>query len=436
MIKRTVALVGAALLVSVVPVTAHAAVKKAKAPLSCETRTFTSSAGTRFNDPEDPAAQLNVMSPIIDSINSASCGQTVRVAMFSISDGEPGPTFAAALVAAHQRGVIVKALMDQHSDNATWQSMVTELGNDPKAESFAALCPGGCLSHFTGSYLHAKYYMFSGGGDANKTVTLSSANPTDSQATTAWNSSQTVKGNVAFYNAYVQYFTAMAKGALNGPGPLSPDYYDTTNGTSARKLSPPAYQWPKARSKSDTWVDFLNNITAPAEINIAMFQWSSHGSSGDTNYLQLPKKLVSLAGTGVKIHILMTASQVDDSVQAYLAAHPKNIDVHDTSQGQDANGNALHYTHDKYMAISGTYAGTANSKLVFVGSSNWTINGMWHNDETDLKATGATAYNAFLTDWQRQYDRCCGTTTPRLKAQQRAEGTAREIPLDPRQVLE
>jgi phosphatidylserine/phosphatidylglycerophosphate/cardiolipin synthase-like enzyme len=435
--KRTIALVIAALVVTVPPVAAHATVKKAKTPLSCETRTFTSSPGPRFNDPEDPAAQMAVMDPIIASINSASCGQTVRAAMFSISNGEPGPTFAGALVAAHQRGVIVKVLMDRHSDNTMWQSLVTELGNDPKATSFAALCPGGCLSHYTGSYLHAKYFMFSGGGDANKTVTVSSANPTDAQATTAWNSSQTVKGNVAFYNSYVNYFTAMAKGALNGPGPLSADYYDTTNGVNARKtLSPPAYQWPKARSKSDTWVDFLNNVKAPAEINIAMFQWSAHGSSGDTNYLQLPKKLVSLAGTGVKVHILMTASQVDDSVQAYLAAHPKNIDVHDTSRGQDANGNALHYTHDKYMTISGTYAGVANSRIVFVGSSNWTINGMWHNDETDVKLTGATSYDAFRADWGRQYDRCCGTATLRLKAEQRAEGTVREIPIDPKQVLE
>jgi phosphatidylserine/phosphatidylglycerophosphate/cardiolipin synthase-like enzyme len=438
--KRTAAFVTAAtvvvMAVVMAPLTAQAAIKRAKAPLSCETRVFTSSPGPRFNDPEDPAAQMRIMGPIIDSINSTSCGQTVRVAMFSISGAEPGHTFANALIAAHQRGVIVKALMDRHSDNATWQRLVAELGNDPKAASFAALCPGGCLSHYPGSYLHAKFYMFSGGGDANKTVTVSSANPTDAQATTAWNSSQTIKGNVALYNSYVRYFTAMSRGALYGPGPLSPDYYNTTDGTAARKLSPAAYQWPKARSKSDTWVDFLNNVKAPAEIHVAMFQWSAHGSPGDRNYLELPKKLVSLAGTGVKVHILMTASQVDDSVQAYLAAHPKNIDVHDTTRGLNGNGYALHYTHDKYMIIKGTYAGVTNSKVVFVGSSNWTINGMWHNDETDVKLTGSAAYGPFLTDWRRQYDRCCGTSTLRLRAEQRAEKTTREIPIDPTQTLE
>jgi hypothetical protein len=378
---------------------------------------------------------MNVMGPIIESINSAGCGQTIRVAMYSIGSTNPGPDFANALIAAHQRGVIVKALMDSHSDNAIWQSMVNELGNDPKAGSFAALCPGGCLTHYAGSALHAKYYMLSGGSEANRTVTVSSANPTSSQARTAWNSGATVKGNVDLYNSYVHYFTAMSKGAVNGPGPLVPDYYSSTSGVAARKLSPPSYQWPKARSKSDTWVDFLNNIKAPATVNIAMFQWTSHGDPGDRNYLELPKKLVSLAKTGVKIHILITAGSVDGSVQNYLKDRP-NIDVHDTTRGTDANGNALHYTHDKYMMVSGGYAGSTNARLVFVGSSNWTSNGIWHNDESDLKMTGQSNYSAFMTDWQNQYDRCCGTAARELGAEQRAEKKAVEIPVDPAQIPE
>lgn len=144
---------------------------------------------------------------------------------------------------------------------------------------------------------------------------------------------------------------------------------------------------------------------------------------------------MSLAGTGVKIHILITAAQVDDSVQSYLK-NRANIDVHDTTRGTDANGNALHYTHDKYMMVSGNYAGTANSRVVFVGSSNWTSNGIWHNDESDLKLVGQSSYDPFMTDWQNQYDRCCGTATRQLGAEQRAEKTAREIPIDPRQLQE
>ncbi|MEU1144414.1 phosphatidylserine/phosphatidylglycerophosphate/cardiolipin synthase family protein [Streptomyces sp. NPDC005863] len=433
--KRTLTLITALAMTALSPTTAHAAVKRAKPPISCESRTFTSKPGPSFSDPEDANARMNVMGPIIESINSAGCGQTIRVAMYSIGSTNPGPEFASALIAAHQRGVIVKALMDSHSDNATWQSMVSELGNDPQAESFAALCPGGCLTHFSGSALHAKYYMLSGGSDANRTVTVSSANPTSAQANTAWNSAATVKGNVDLYNSYLRYFTAMSKGALNGPGPLVPDYYNSDSGLAARKLYPASYQWPKARDRSDTWVDFLNNVKAPATINIAMFEWTSHGEPGDRNYLELPKKLVSLAKTGVKIHILVTAGMVDDSVQDYLKDRP-NIKVHDTTRGTDANGNALHYTHDKYMLVSGGYASASDTRIVFVGSSNWTSNGIWHNDESDLQFIGQSDYDAFMTDWQSQFNRCCGTRARQLGAEERAESTAREIPIDPRQAQE
>ncbi|WP_306317139.1 MULTISPECIES: phosphatidylserine/phosphatidylglycerophosphate/cardiolipin synthase family protein [unclassified Streptomyces] len=432
--RRTLTLITALAVTALSPTTAQAAVKQAKAPLSCESRTFTSSPGPRFNDPEDPDAQMNVMGPIIESINSASCGQTIRVAMYSIGSTRPGPEFAGALITAHQRGVIVKALMDSHSDNAVWQSLVTELGNDPRASSFAAMCPGGCLTHYSGSALHAKYYMLSGGSDANRTVTVSSANPTSAQVKTAWNSSATVKGNVDLYNSYVRYFTAMSKGAQGGPGPLMPDYYNSTSGTAARTtVSPPSYQWPKARTKSNTWVDFLNNVKAPATINIAMFQWTSQGQSGDPNYLELPKKLVSLAKSGVKIRILFTAGQVDGSVENYLRDRT-NIEVHDTSRGTDANGNALHYTHNKYMMISGGYAGASNAKLVFTGSANWTSNAVWHNDESDLKLVGQSSYDMFMADWQNQYNRCCGTVVRKLSAEERAENTAPEIPIDPKQL--
>ncbi|MFB7757323.1 hypothetical protein ACFC18_48390, partial [Streptomyces sp. NPDC056121] len=100
--KRTFTLFTALVVTALSLTTAQAAVKKAKTPLSCESRPFTSSPGPRFNDPEDPDAQMKIMGPIIESINSASCGQTIRVSMYSISNAQPGPDFANALIAAHQ----------------------------------------------------------------------------------------------------------------------------------------------------------------------------------------------------------------------------------------------------------------------------------------------------------------------------------------------
>ena len=111
--KRTAALVTAAQVGTVQPVTAYAEVKRAKVPPSRGTRTYTSSS-SGFNEPRNPSLRCELW---VRSINGMSCGQTVRVAMFSISDSEPSLTFADALVAAHQRDVIVKVRMDRHSDN-------------------------------------------------------------------------------------------------------------------------------------------------------------------------------------------------------------------------------------------------------------------------------------------------------------------------------
>ncbi len=191
------------------------------------------------------------MGPIIESINSAGCGQTIRVAMYSIGNTRPGPDFANALIAAHQRGVIVKALMDSHSDNAIWQSMVTELGNDPQASSFAALCPGGCLTHYSGSALHAKYYMLSGGSDASRTVTVSSANPTPPRpgprGTAASPSRQ--RRPVQLLR---RYFTAMSR-EHSTVRPLVPDYHTPPAArTPGRRCPAPSYQWPARRAAGAT----------------------------------------------------------------------------------------------------------------------------------------------------------------------------------------
>jgi phosphatidylserine/phosphatidylglycerophosphate/cardiolipin synthase-like enzyme len=86
--------------------------------------------------------------------------------------------------------------------------------------------------------------------------------------------------------------------------------------------------------------------------------------------------------------------------------------------------------------VSGTYAGAADSRLVFVGSANWTSNGVWHNDDTALELADRSSYDAFMADWRNQYERCCGTAGRELTAEKRAEDTKREILIDPRQALE
>ncbi|WP_372348504.1 hypothetical protein [Streptomyces sp. KL116D] len=152
-----------------------------------------------------------------------------------------------------------------------------------------------------------------------------------------------------------------------------------------------------------------------------MFQWTSHGEPGDRNYLELPKKLVSLAQTGVKINILFTAGQVDASVQNYLEDRP-NIDVHDTTRGTDANGNALHYTHNKYMMVERRICGRDQRqdrvrRLLELDEQR-------HLAQRRVGPEAAPASPATTQvhgdDWQNQYSRCAvGPVARQLSAEER-----------------
>jgi phosphatidylserine/phosphatidylglycerophosphate/cardiolipin synthase-like enzyme len=371
--------------------------------------------GPIFNNPEgDPVEQYAIMQQIENNIDSSPKGSVIRLAFYSINLNE----IADKLIAAHKRGVYVKVLMDQHSQNAIWRRLVAELGNKVNtnsASSYAALCYGGCMAHhYSGgtpaSWLHAKYYLFSGGG--KRTVTVSSANPTSAQAEVAWNNSYTVVGNDGLYNAYVKYFTDMSKGAA---GTHKTNYYWTYGS------NPKAYYWPKASGASDTILGMLQLVTCspayPTQVRIAMFEWTD-------NRLPIAKQLVTMASKGCKVSVIYTKDQVASSVQSTLAN--SKVDVRDTTHGTNEDGYAEHYTHDKYLLIDGRYDGVSGKKIVMTGSANYTANGLYHNDESNLKITSSAVYSAYLANFGDQI-----ASIPSLTAKQQALGQKPTIPVDP-----
>jgi phosphatidylserine/phosphatidylglycerophosphate/cardiolipin synthase-like enzyme len=376
---------------------------------------FNPQSGPVFNNPEsDSTQQYAIMRKIEDNIDTAPKGSVIRIAIYSINLDE----FADKLIAAHKRGVYVKVLMDQHGQNAVWKRLVAALGSKvstASASSYAAVCSGGCLAHhYSGgeptSFLHAKYYLFSGGG--KRTVTISSANPTAAQAEVAWNNSYTVVGNDGLYNGYVKYFTDMSKGAT---GTHKPAYYWTYGS------NPKAYYWPKASGGSDTILGMLQLVTCsatyPTQVRVAMFEWTDAR-------IALAKQLVSMASRGCKVTVLYTKNQVSSSVRSTLAN--SKMDVRDSTHGTNSEGYAEHYTHDKYLLIDGRYDGVSGRKIVMTGSANYTANALYHNDESDMKVTSSTIYLAYLADFNNQL-----AAVPRLAAQERALGERPAIPLDP-----
>ncbi|GAA0349048.1 phospholipase D-like domain-containing protein [Actinoallomurus spadix] len=381
---------------------------------------FSPQAGPVFNDPEGSSArQYAIVRQIEHNIDTAPRGSVIRVAVYSINLKD----FADRLIAAHKRGVYVKVLMDQHAKNAIWKGLVAALGSkvsSKSASSYAALCYGGCMSHYYSggdpvAWLHAKYYLFSGGG--RRTVTVSSANPTDTQAEVAWNNSYTVVGNTGLYNAYVKYFTDMSKGAT---GAHKANYYWTYGS------NPKAYYWPKAKGGSDTILSSLKLVTCsktyPTQVRIAMFEWTD-------NRLSLAKQVAAMASRGCRVTVLYTKSAVSSSVRSTLAK--SKVDVRDSTQGRNGNGYAEHYTHNKYLLIDGRYNGVSGRKIVFTGSANYTANALYHNDESDLKITSSAVYRAYLANFNSEL-----ASVSSVGAKQRALGQSPTIPVDPAEMAD
>lgn len=371
--------------------------------------------GPIFNDPEGShSQQYAIMQQIEDNIAAAPKGSVIRVAVFSMDLDD----VANALIAAHKRGVYVKVLMDQHAKNSLWNRLVAELGSKvstKSASSYAALCYGGCMAHhYSGgkpeSWLHTKFFLFSGGG--TPTVTLTSANPTAIQAEVTWNNSYTVVGNSGLYNAYVKNFTDMSKGSA---GTHKANYYWTYGS------NPKSYYWPKASGASDTILGMLKLVTCsktyPTQVRIAMYQWSD-------NRIAVAKQLASMASKGCKVAVIYTKDQVTSGVRSTLAK--SKVDVRDTTQGTNSDGYASYYTHNKYLLIDGRYDGVSGRKIVMTGSANYTANGLYHNDESDMKLTSSSAYAAYLGNFNDEIAALSAAT-----AKQRALGQLPTIPIDP-----
>lgn len=376
---------------------------------------FTPRSGPIFNNPEGShGQQYAIVQQIEDDIDAAPKGSVIRVAVYSLTLDD----VVDSLIAAHNRGVYVKVLMDQHAKNAQWTRLVAELGkkmSTSSASSYAVLCYGGCMAHHYSdgdpiSWLHTKYFLFSGGG--RPTVTLTSANPTVTQAEVAWNNSYTTVDNSGLYNAYVKNFTDMSKSAV---GTHKPNYYWTYGS------NPKAYYWPKATGAGDTIDGMLKLITCsktyPTQVRIAMFGWS------DTR-LALAKRLVGMASKGCKITVIYTRAQVASSVRSTLAN--SKIDVRDTTHGTNGDGTAAHYTHNKYLLVNGRYDGVSGRQIVMTGSANYTANALYHNDESDMKLTSSTTYQAYLANFNNEI-----ASLPAAAAKERALGELPTIPLDP-----
>lgn len=407
-----------ALAVALVPLLAVAA-SPAGAPASTG---FDPVAGPQFNDPTSgrTATQYTITNHLIDNANHAAKGSVIRMAFYSLDI----PEVVDALIKAHDRGVNVRVLMDAHAANAQWTRLTGALGTDPSASSYAILCTNGCIQGYRGASLHAKYYMFSTAGDGHWVTTVSSANPTRTQAVQAWNNAYTSVGDTTVYRTHADFFQHMLDSATG----KRQKYY-------AREvLKSPyrTYTFPKQSTGSDTDTveRILDKVTCSGaaggtsrtksgggygtaghhtRVRLDMFEWTK-------NRLNVARKLAALRKAGCSIGVIYSAGAVDPEVTRTLT--DAGISVADSSKDGNGDGVADHYTHDKSLLIDGAYNGSTRVRRVFTGSPNLTANSLRHNDESMIEIASTSVYDAYYKHWRSLWQwskTASGNTTPQVK---------------------
>ncbi|MBN3928861.1 phosphatidylserine/phosphatidylglycerophosphate/cardiolipin synthase family protein [Streptomyces verrucosisporus] len=84
--------------------------------------------GAVFNDPQGTTARKNaVKDHIIGAVNATQSGRTIRAALYALADQD----YADALIAAHDRGVQVRVVLDsKYADRSAARNVRTALGGD------------------------------------------------------------------------------------------------------------------------------------------------------------------------------------------------------------------------------------------------------------------------------------------------------------------
>lgn len=353
--------------------------------------------GPLFNNPTGSTAQQAAITDELERMIVASPkGAVIRIATFSLTL----QSFSDKLVAAHQRGVYVRILMDDHAVTPQWRQLEAVLGADSSALSYARLCRGGCMTQTEGSALHAKLYMFSTAGSAKRVAVVSSSNPTRSQQVNGWNNAYVSIGNDTMYKAYISYFNAMVAGSN---GNLDSNYYWSQLGGQEKAYFSPRRD---AGAASDTILSVLGNISCSGAA-------SGYGSNGKTtikvdmhfwtgNRMTIAKKLWQLDNSGCVVQVVYHNANTNKNVLAELSkaggryGGPSLLDSERDSNG---DGKADVWTHNKTVLISGVYVGNVRAKVVFAGSHNFTHAALYQNNDILLRLTDDSVYDAYANNF-------------------------------------
>jgi phosphatidylserine/phosphatidylglycerophosphate/cardiolipin synthase-like enzyme len=348
--------------------------------------------GGFFNDPWGSTdSKFRIERQIVGAIQHARKGSYIRIAVYSFDR----VNVAKALLNAHQRGVRVQVLHNDHQYTTAMKMLKRGLGTNRGTKSWDYTCKTGCRS--VQGVLHDKIYLFEHTGGARNVVMTGSANLTGNAAIHQFNDLLVKKDSPKYYRMLLELF-----GELKKDKTAKPLYQHKTI---------PGYQlWvmprPHATIQNDPVMQILRKVQCQGanggtgihgrtKIRVSMHSWN--GARG--RYIATRLRNLYAQGCSVKVMWGLAGNSMKDAIGAQT---PRGR-VPRHANGYNTDCDELHevdmYSHQKYLTISGHYDDDRSSSYVFTGSSNWTSSGI-SGDEMILRFQGPRLVKRWNTNFE------------------------------------
>ncbi|MFI2708038.1 phospholipase D-like domain-containing protein, partial [Nocardioides sp. CER28] len=368
--------------------------------------------GPVFNDPlAGSKRQKAIVTRLIHAINHSPRGSYIRIAVYSFDRAD----VLSALRRARKRGVNVQVIVNKSVMSSGVRSLQKQLRKNPNRKNFVIACDGRCRMKGDGGNMHAKVYTFSRAGGARYLVITGSGNLTSKGVYRQWNDSYAVANDKKLFDTWNVMFNQMAHQKRTGARRLS--YTTTTGGynyTFQRSLASQNNEVATSETSTSRYVASADpawkriqqvSCAAPrgfgigghTVIRIAMYgMFKNRGEA-------LAKALVRKKKQGCDVKIIMSVPGGHTYKIMQRAGIPlrsgdwefaeRNADEEDGISGWGPR----FYSHLKFMAINGRYAGHA-TRTVWTGSENWdTLS--FANEEVVLTINDASVYRSYIDKW-------------------------------------
>ncbi|TDD24880.1 hypothetical protein E1294_04105 [Nonomuraea diastatica] len=378
-----------------------------------------------FNDPTadsgvpgtPSAAQSAVMDQLIRLIQAVRPGGDIRFVMHQFSTGQRSSEVAGALVAAHDRGVRVKVILDSREDtsnDAVHARLAAVLGTSESAASWVVGCEypdpaagnRGCIAR---NYQHNKFALFSNvlvdGTVHAKVGFQTSSNLSDWYLYNSYNDAYTFT-DATVYDGYLKYFDDLRAGRRVD---VNPGYFwATPTGTPIK-----AHFFPRAKASGDPVVNILrlvecsykdtDGVTRQTDIRLSLTAFNK-------NRKAIADELLRLRGENCWIDIVFyenasgDTKNVDGDIRVILAKRASNGKYMQVTPCRFTVGSRSVVPHTKLMMLDGFYDDDITPR-VYTGSANFSH--LENADDAWLRIAGRDLHDQYLS-WFYGIRKACG----------------------------